>query len=216
MRPKIVLIILIVAIGLVALAAVLKSMANRSQNQQAKMPEPSLVEPARPTSTGPQINPNASNNAAFVEQLRVTELGRELDQVRELQAAGAGDPNTTAMLLTKVTSREPEVRRSALDALRQLNDTNAIPGLEQAATLVEDPREKVAFMDVIDYLKLPEATATDMSEGTNPPLLKPIEPRRPNPRLQSTLKTRGQPKLRQGAPPAAQPGAPTATPGAPQ
>ena len=63
------------------------------------------------------------------------------------------------MLFCKITHREPEVRKAARDALVQLGDTNAIPGLEQAVRLVEDPREKLALMEAIDYLKLPDATA---------------------------------------------------------
>ena len=60
-----------------------------------------------------------------------------------------------------MTHREPEVRKAAKDALVQLGDTNAIPGLEQALGLVEDPREKLAMMEAIDYLKLPDAMAID-------------------------------------------------------
>ena len=47
------------------------------------------------------------------------------------------------------------MRKAALAALVQLNDTNAVPGLKQAAEQMKDPRAKVAVMDTIDYLKLP-------------------------------------------------------------
>jgi hypothetical protein len=36
-----------------------------------------------------------------------------------------------------------------------MNDTNAIPGLEKLMESIQDLREKVAVMDTIDYLKLP-------------------------------------------------------------
>jgi hypothetical protein len=48
------------------------------------------------------------------------------------------------------------VRKAAVQALVQLNATNAIPALEQALGLTEDPREKIVLMDAISYLKLPE------------------------------------------------------------
>jgi hypothetical protein len=37
-----------------------------------------------------------------------------------------------------------------------MNDTNAIPRLQEAEQVVENPREKVAIMDAIAYLQLPE------------------------------------------------------------
>jgi hypothetical protein len=45
-----------------------------------------------------------------------------------------------------------------LDAVRQLNDTNAVPGLQAAVNATADPRQKVAIMDTIDYLQLPNIT----------------------------------------------------------
>ena len=55
-----------------------------------------------------------------------------------------------------VTHPDPEVRKAALDALMQLGDTNAIPGLEDIVKEIQDPREKVAMMDAIQFLKLPD------------------------------------------------------------
>jgi len=103
-----------------------------------------------------QANPNSTNSQAVLAELRAMELAKEMDQVRELQASGAGDPGTIELLLRKVTSREPEVRKAAVQALVQLNATNAVPSLEQAVQLTEEPREKTALMEAINYLKLPE------------------------------------------------------------
>jgi hypothetical protein len=161
MRPKIVVLVLMVAIGLVALAAVLKGVLGGRAPEEAKAPELTPEEAASPTTAVPQLSPNSSNTAAILEQLRDAEIGKELDQIRELQADGAVNPLATGLLLGKVTHREPEVRKAAKDALVQLGDTNAIPGLEQAVGLIEDPREKLALLEAIDYLKLPDAMAVD-------------------------------------------------------
>jgi HEAT repeat protein len=59
-------------------------------------------------------------------------------------------------LLDKLTDAEPAVRSAALQAVLSLNETNAIPRLEEAEQNVENPREKVAIMDAIAYLKLPD------------------------------------------------------------
>jgi hypothetical protein len=215
MRPKIVVLILIVAIGVVALAAVLKGVLGGHAPQEATAPEPPPAQPASPTATSPQVGANSTNTAAILEQLRAAEVEKELDQIRELQAAGADNPQTTGLLLGKVTHREPEVRKAALEALVQLNDTNAIPGLEQAASLIEDPREKVAVMDAVSYLKLPS-----MADGTSPELAvasnyqaSATSPRQvvPNPRFQPGANKQGRRQNRLG-PGAAQP-VPQANPG---
>ncbi len=157
MRPKIVVLVLIVSIGVVALAAVLKGVLGGRAPEDAKAPEPSSAEPSAPTATSPQVSANSSNSAAILEQLRAAEIAKELDQIRQLQADGAVNPLATSLLVAKVTHKEQEVRKAAKDALVQLGDTNAIPGLEQAVGLIEDPREKLALMEAIDYLKLPDA-----------------------------------------------------------
>jgi hypothetical protein len=215
MRPKIVILILVLAIGLVALAAVLKGVLGGRAPQEARAPEPPPAEPASPTATTPQVSANSSNTAAMLEQMRVADVNRELDQIRELQAGGADNPHTTGLLLGKVTHREPAVRKAALDALVQFNDTNAIPGLEQATSLIEDPREKVAFMDAVAYLKLPSVTdgaAPEMADASNYPA-PAISPRPvvPNPRFQPGAKKQGRRQARP-VPGAAQPVAP-ANPG---
>ncbi len=215
MRPKIVVLVLIVAIGVVALAVVLKGVLGGHAPQEAAIPEMPPAQPASPTATSQQVGANSTNTAAILEQLRAAEVDRELDQIRELQAAGADNPQTTGLLLGKVTHREPEVRKAALEALVQLNDTNAIPGLEQAATLIPDPREKVAVMDAVSYLKLP-----GVADGTSPELAfasnyqaSATSPRQvvPNPRFLPGANRQGRRQSRLG-PGAVQP-VPPANPG---
>ena len=172
MRPKIVILILVAAIGVVALAAVLQAVMGRHAPQEAKAPEPPPAQSAHPTAEMPPEHPNSSNTAAMLEQMRVAEIDRELDQIRELQAAGAASEYATETLLHKTTHHEPQVRKAAVDALVQLDATNAIPGLEQAVSLIDDPREKVVFMDAVSYLKLPGVTdgaAPEMALASNYP-----------------------------------------------
>lgn len=148
---------LVVAVGLVALAAVLKAVLERRTTQVVAPPEPPPVERAVLAPTNPPLAANSSNTAAILEGLRVAERMRALDEVRELQAAGGATPNTTELLLNKLTHKEADVREAALQALVHLGDTNVLPGLEQALATIENPREKVAMMDAIEYLKLPTA-----------------------------------------------------------
>jgi len=158
-----------VAIGVVALAAVLKGVVGWHAPEKFKDSQPPPDEPANTNIVVPQANSGSSNTAVAVEQLRAAELAKGLDDVRELQAQGAGDPSTVDVLLSYVTHRESEVRKMAVQSLIQLNATNAIPGLEQALGRTEDPHDKIALMEAINYLKLPEET-------TRPPWVKPSGP----------------------------------------
>ncbi len=186
------MLVLVVAVGFVAVAAVFKAVMDRRAAQVAPSPGPAPVEPVDLAATNLPVDPNSSNTAAIIEQLRATERMRELDEVRELQAAGGTTPNTTELLLNKLTHEEPEVREAALVALVHLGDTNVLPGLEQALATIENPREKVAILDAIEYLKLPTMNS-DL-----PPVAAPdagnVDPatRRKAPKTTSTTPSGGQ------------------------
>ena len=87
-------------------------------------------------------------------------MEKEVNQIQDLQgeADGTNNPIIITALLDKLSNPEAEVRQAVLESLKQLNDTNAVPGLEKAAESIKDPREKVAVMDTIDYLKMPSIT----------------------------------------------------------
>lgn len=163
MRPKIVILILVAAFGLLAIMVVLKGVMGHSGNAGGQAPATQASADSPSAATNDQVvpvNPDSSNTAAGSEQMRAAAIEKELDAIRELQgeADGENNPKIISALLDKVAHPEVAVRNVALDALRQLNDTNAIPGLQQAEELIKDPRGKVAVLDVIDYLKLPNAT----------------------------------------------------------
>jgi hypothetical protein len=167
MRPKIVILILVVALGLLGIIVVLKGLTGGHAGDasgQKPVVEASVESPTAATNDEViqvvQVNPNSSNTAAVTEQLRAAEVEKEVNQIQDLQgeADGTNNPIIITALLDKLSHPEAEVRKAVLDALKQLNDTNAVPGLEQAAENIKDPREKVAVMDAIDYIKLPSAT----------------------------------------------------------
>jgi len=147
---------MVVAVGLVALAAVLKGIMNRPAPAEPGGEVPPSTEAALPAGTDLQMNSGSSNTVAGIEQAQADELERELKEIGDLSLAGAGDPYAAGLLVGKLTHREREVREAALSALIHLNDTNVIPSMEQTVGAIEDPREKVALMDAIAYLKLPE------------------------------------------------------------
>lgn len=170
MRPKVVILILVAGFGLLGIMLVLKGVMAGKTGGQTPVAQPN---PAAQSATGP-VNPvGSSNTAASAEQMRAAAIEKELDAIQELQGEANGDNNPTIIsaLLDKVANPEAQVRGAALEALRQLNDTNAIPGLQQAVEHIQDPRVKVAALDVIDYLKLPNVMP-DMppaDDATNKP-----------------------------------------------
>ncbi len=77
------------------------------------------------------------------------------------------DAASLATLLSEVRNRDPEIREAALEALSQSGNRSAIPGLQQAAAQTENPEEKKAIQEVIEFLKLPTLTETlrKLNEG---------------------------------------------------
>jgi hypothetical protein len=180
MRPKVVILILAVGFGLLAIMVALKAvMAGHSGNAGGQTPPTEANVNSQPAATNDQVvqvNPDSSNTTASAEQMRAAAIEKELDAIRELQDQADGDNNPTIIsaLLEKVANPEAAVRGAALEALRLLNDTNAIPGLQRAEEAITDPRGKVAVLDVIDYLKLPNVTpdvppAADNAENNSTP-----------------------------------------------
>jgi hypothetical protein len=163
MRPKIVILTLLAAMGLVTLAAVLKGAFGRSANTPPVTAD--LGGPPKPASDGRALNDASSNNAALGGQLRAAEIDKELADISGAVVAGLSDPAARSLLLEKVAHPEPEVRHAALQAVVSINYTDAIPRLEEVEQMLENPREKVAVMDAISYLKLPDVMPD--TPGTN-------------------------------------------------
>lgn len=172
MRPKMVILILGIGVGLVAVVVLLKGLTGGHAGDvggQTPAVEASVGSPPATKNQvvqNVQVNPNSTNTVAVSEEMRAAAVEKELDAIRELlgEADGTNNPTIISALLAEVANPEAEVRQAALEALKQLNDTNAVPGLEQAAEVIKDPRQKVAVLDVIDYLNLPSVTPDGPSD----------------------------------------------------
>jgi hypothetical protein len=112
-----------------------------------------------------------------------------------------GDPAGRSLLLDKLTDAEPEVRSAALQAVLALNDTNAIPRIEAAAQTVENPREKVALLDAVAFLQLPETMPATTATNDNPRLAGPRQPKGTPPPKGGRASRRMQSGQGQGQPP---------------
>ncbi len=207
MRPKVVILTLIVMVGLVAAMAILKG----ARQQVAVTPPP-------PEDAGAQeqtlSNPPVISSANIAAQAPVEDAQTLAQKITDIQAEGFPTPGGRAVLLAALKEgKDKEVRQAALSAIVQLDDTAAIPGLEQALPEIADPHDKAAVLDAIEQLKLPSTTpevapAGDMRSQRPPgkpirynPRFAPKGPRAPNSSLRTAPDT-GQPAA---APDAGQP-----------
>jgi hypothetical protein len=218
MRPKVVIVILVVAFGLLGAMAVLRGLVGKSSGEAGGMvsgsTQTSSSSNGAATAAGGQMAGGTNARPVVSEELRTALVWDEKQKILELQneADGTNNPTIISALLDKVSSPDAEVRTAALEALKELNDTNAIPGLQKTADSIQDPRGKVAVMDVIDYLNLPGITDNARPEDyTNKPVDPSSIPRNLKMNPQFMPKSGGQQRA------SSQPGLPQNTPaGQPQ
>lgn len=165
MRPKVVIFTLIAAFAVLGLVAVLKGVKSHTSAVPVTG-GPNATATATPASTdtnapGPQLAAGASNAGQPSDELRAAVIQKEIDEIQNLQAAVDGSNNQQIIdaLVAKISNPEAEVRKAALEAIKQLNDTNAVAGLQRVANQTQDAHEKVAILDTIDYLNMPSITS---------------------------------------------------------
>jgi hypothetical protein len=175
MRPKIVILTLVVAFGVLGLIALLKGMmgnpaASGDQNSTTTTTTAASQSQSAVTNGEAMMAGGIGQPAAPSEQLRAAVIEKEIEEIQNLQSEvdGTNNPFIITALLDKMSNSELEVRKAALEALKELNDTNAIPGLEKIVAATTEPREKVAVMDVVDYLNLPSATPAVQPDDYSP------------------------------------------------
>ena len=82
------------------------------------------------------------------------------------------DPDSLHTILSELANRDPQIRKAAMQAAIQFNSRDAIPALMDAALQTDDPHEKAAIADAIEFLKLPsldETMAQRKGDGALPP-----------------------------------------------
>jgi hypothetical protein len=218
MRPKIVLLTLVVLVGLVAAMVILKG----ARQQVVVTPTPLEDAGAQQNPPGNPSEPGSTNIAG---QVSVDDTQTMVQKITDIQAEGVPTPQGRAVLLAALTEgKDKEVRQAALNAIVQLDDTAAIPGMEQALAQIADPREKTALMDAVEQLKLPSTTPAVAVSGNMRSRRPPGVKITPNPRFAEKSRRATNPSSRTTrpssqpatAPDAGQPQPPVQTPDAGQ
>jgi len=169
MRPKVVVVTLIAAFCVLGMVAVLKGLsAKHAGDNGGQTGSTANVDSASAgtNAKGMQVA-GTSGNPAVSDEMRAAIIAKEIEQIQQMvgESNGANNPVIITALIDKLADPADEVRKAALAALVQLNDTNAVPGLQQAVGRMQDPRTKVAIMDTIDYLNLPDAIPSEPPPG---------------------------------------------------
>ena len=156
MRPKFVLILLGAALALVVGVAVF----NSSRATPHANPDTGMTPGGDGTETTGRAlvpaSPGTNVVATTPEQDKEAARSQVLEQIKEALLEGADNPAKAEEVRVHLKSDDAEIRKSAVETLMHLNDRGAIPALKEALDRVQDPREKVAIMDAIDYLETPE------------------------------------------------------------
>jgi HEAT repeat protein len=198
MRPKVVILTLVVAFGLLGMIAVMKGLGGKHAGDSGTPSQDSTAK-ADSSSVGTNADGSpaaASGNPVVSDELRAALIDKEIEQIQQLQGEvdGTNNPVIIQALIEKAGNPEAEVRKAAVEALRELNDTNAIPGLQKLADGIQDAREKVAVLDVIDYLKLPNIMPDNAPIDTDTNIFAPskVAAGRMNPQFMSETQKKKQ------------------------
>jgi HEAT repeat protein len=161
MRPKIVILTLLGAF--VALAVIVLLKGNAGKNS-ANAGDPAALTQSTANDNTPATNPSVAAGpvaaTAVSPEIRAAVIDKEVGDIQALanEADGTNNVEIITTLVGKLSEPEPEVRSAVIDGLRQMNDTNAVAPLQKAAESIQDAREKVAVLDLIDYLRMPSIT----------------------------------------------------------
>ena len=73
------------------------------------------------------------------------------------------DPASLQTILGELNNRDPELRKAAREAAVQFGSREALPALTDAMAQTDDPAEKAALLEAIEFLKLPSLAETIQS-----------------------------------------------------
>jgi hypothetical protein len=191
MRPKIVIVVLLVGIAGIAAIFWLKHAATpvqpappviASQEAAPAVPPTSITSnatPAKPVATfaNAPVEKTISRPAADTNALAEAHdamVQAEVDKLTELQAND--DAASLHAILADLTNSDKEIRAAAVESTIQFGSRDAIPVLQDLAAHTTAPDEKKNLLDAADFLALPTTSEAreasrqaKMQNGNQPP-----------------------------------------------
>lgn len=208
MRPKIVIITLLLGVGVLILIASIHGIMSRQDGQ----PSPPVSDvPTELTNTEPlkavtsQGNPSTTNIVAVTpDEEHAARKEADLEAIQNALVDADHGPASLMAISDRLDNPDKEVRTAALEAAVHFGDTNIITRMNEVLQQAEDPREKVGIMDAVAYLQLPTAPEIP-SNGMAPPTPSPMP-------IDKGARTNTVRRTKAGS---ATPGQPPTAPGAP-
>jgi hypothetical protein len=170
MRPKIVVIVITLGLFVFGTLFAIRQSADRSTKNSEPQPaiagttplsdslasakaQPVAERATAPTGSGAPTATNSTPSAEEAHQAYVEQRSAEL-----MDIAMTDERANLDIILSELNNRDPEIRKAALEATIQFGSRDAIPKMADAAAQTDDPKEKAAIADAIEFLKLPSLT----------------------------------------------------------
>jgi hypothetical protein len=161
MRPKFVLGILLLAVGVAIGAVLLKHLLApaplitvASVSAPAQTPSaPAPLPPPAPFSAPPPAPLTADQQEATNQA--------EIDLLQEWSRND--DPQSLSNILADLSSPQKDVREAAIEAAKQFGSTNAIPALKAAALNATDTDEQIEMLQAANFLTLPSISSIQLT-----------------------------------------------------
>jgi len=126
-----------------------------SHNRYAE--EPASRKPSQTNGLTPILGQfQTASNAANTEAPEARHKAYVASRLTEMQGLSMReDAGSLDTILSELCNRDPEIRAGALEAAIQFGSRDAIPKLIDAASQTDDPKEKAALDEAVEFLKLP-------------------------------------------------------------
>lgn len=179
MRPKVA--IIVITFGLLVFGTLFAIRQNANRPTRNSEPQPTISSTTQPTDTlaaakarpvtegadapsasGTPPKPASTASTEDAHQAYVEKRTAEL-----MDMAMTDDRANLDTILSELGNRDPEIRKAALEATIQFGSRDAIPKLADAASQTDDPNEKAALADAIEFLKLPSLTEVRQQQAAN-------------------------------------------------
>jgi HEAT repeat protein len=176
MRPKIVITVLTLGLFVFGTLFAIRQHADRSTRISE---QPTVASAAQPGNTVTAEKVQPVSQAAAVSPKSVTQPAQPATEEAhqafvekrgaELMDMAMTDERTNLdTILSEISNRDPEIRKAALEASIQFGSRDAIPKLTDAISQTDDPNEKAALTDAIEFLKLPSLTEIRAQSSAQP------------------------------------------------
>jgi len=156
-------------------AADVSDSASANPRPLVREQNPALISaPAAPSAvhSAPAANAFASQNTTLEAPPARKQVSaeQEISELNDVMNGNRPKSEKLGVALTTLENPNNKVRAAALDAVRDLDDPDAVPRLQELAAQAEDADDKAALLETADFLNLPsftDSTAANPGAGQN-------------------------------------------------